>query len=128
MIPQIVILFLHWLGDFVFQSDTVAKGKSKFVHLLVEHTIIYSLVVGIGMIGFRYYLTGNFEESCLFGIRFALITGVFHTIQDYFTSKLNARLYAEGKNHLFYVSLGFDQFLHACQLFLTYKYLLLWQH
>jgi len=122
----IILLFLHWLGDFVSQSDKLAVGKSKYVYMLVEHTIIYTVVIGIGLAIANIFLGFDVSETNAFIGRFMIVTLFAHTIQDYFTSKLNARLYAEGKNHLFYVSLGFDQFLHACQLFLTYKYLLRW--
>lgn len=51
---------------------------------------------------------------------FWLITFIAHTITDYFTSRLNSKLWSEGKVHNFFVSVGFDQVLHYVQLFTTY--------
>jgi hypothetical protein len=55
-----------------------------------------------------------------FSFYFWLITFVCHTITDYFTSRLNSRLWAKGDVHNFFVSIGFDQVLHYVQLFTTY--------
>jgi len=38
----LVILFIHWIADFVFQTDEMAKGKSKNWKDLIAHTFIYS--------------------------------------------------------------------------------------
>jgi len=57
------------------------------------------------------------------GTKFVLITFVAHTITDYFTSRLNAKLWAKGDVHNFFVSVGFDQVLHYVQLFVTYQLL-----
>ena len=54
---------------------------------------------------------------------FVGITFVCHTITDYFTSRLNSKLWAKGDVHNFFVSVGFDQVLHYVQLFLTYQLL-----
>lgn len=39
---------------------------------------------------------------------------------DYFTSRLNSKLWAQGRTHDFFVAVGFDQVLHYIQLILTY--------
>jgi hypothetical protein len=54
---------------------------------------------------------------------FPIITFIAHTITDYFTSRLNAKLWAKGNVHNFFVSIGFDQYLHYLQLFITYSLL-----
>jgi len=54
---------------------------------------------------------------------FCLITFITHTITDYFTSRLNSKLWEQGKVHNFFVALSFDQILHYVQLFLTYWFL-----
>lgn len=117
----LVLLFLHWIADFVLQSDTVAKGKSKYTYLLMEHTRLYALALGSGIFILQSFFGYDMGECFVFAIRFGLITWVFHTAQDYFTSKLNAKLYPK---HSFWVALGFDQFLHFTQLILTYKILI----
>ena len=109
----LIILFLHWVADFVFQTDKMAQGKSKNWADLLSHTVVY-------MGAFIPFMVITMGAN---GILFCLITFVVHTIQDYFTSRLNSRLWKEGKIHYFFVSIGFDQFLHFSQLLLTYKLL-----
>jgi len=116
------IIIIHWFADFVMQTDKQAKGKSKNWKDLLSHTITYSftwLVIGY-IIGF---LKQNQTESINYLIAsfwFFLVTFITHTITDYFTSRLNAKLWAKGDVHNFFVSIGFDQILHYVQLFLTY--------
>ena len=64
---------------------------------------------------------GTLLKNCM--VYFPLITFITHTITDYFTSRLNSRLWAKGDVHNFFVSVGFDQVLHYVQLFLTYQIL-----
>jgi hypothetical protein len=113
------IFIIHWIADFVLQTDKQAKGKSKNWYPLIEHTLVYSTV---------WFVLGAF--LCAFDIKylpmlglFFIITFISHTITDYFTSRLNAKLWAKGDVHKFFISVGFDQVLHYIQLFLTYYYL-----
>ncbi len=101
-----MILLIHWLADFVLQTDWQAKNKSSNNYALLTHTGVYSLIWLV-----------------ILGPMFALITLVAHTITDYFTSRLNKYLWEKGDVHNFFVSVGFDQILHYVQLFLTYQLL-----
>jgi len=114
-----VIIIIHWIADFVLQTDKQAKGKSKDILILLKHTSCYSFVWFVS--GFMLYLPFNFNGLTLWFICiFSLTTLISHTITDYFTSRLNSKLWSEGKTHYFFVSVGFDQILHYVQLFLTY--------
>ena len=109
------IILIHWFADFVLQTDKQAKGKSKNWIDLLNHTFTYStLWLGIGM----FYSV--FTDMTWNWLWFGLITFVAHTITDYFTSRLNSKLWAKGDVHNFFVSVGFDQVLHYIQLFTTY--------
>lgn len=110
------ILLVHWIADFVLQTDEQAKGKSKEWLPLLMHTITYSLV----WIGFIFAITLDIKITLIF----TTVTFITHTVTDYFTSRLNSILWAEGKVHKFFVSIGFDQWLHYLQLFLTYNILI----
>lgn len=130
----LVLLVLHWIGDFALQSDSMALGKSKQWKPLLTHTSIYSL--------------------CFFwfGWLFVLITFLTHTATDYFTSRVSSKLWfldtttpvaviginnlsktisREGwilaklnnKRHWFFVWLGLDQLIHYFTLLFTYQYL-----
>lgn len=138
------ILIIHWISDFILQTDKQAKGKSKNWNDLLSHTGIYSIFWSIPMIFLLY--NENSIKWWLSISCFILITFITHTITDYFTSRLNNKLWfnvenykklkAEDKNnqeyydkriakntHNFFVSVGFDQVLHYVQLLLTYWYL-----
>lgn len=111
------IIFIHWLADFVFQTDWQAQNKSKNNKALLSHTWTYSLVWFT--FGAFYAMSDpNYVPWSL--SLFVLITFVAHTITDYFTSRLNSKLWAKGDVHNFFVSVGFDQVLHYVQLFGTF--------
>ena len=121
------IIGIHWLADFVLQTDKQAKGKSKNWSDLLSHTFNYSIIwwcVGLVYLAFSFMKFPIQPTSNLLPIfYFGLITFIAHTITDYFTSRLNSKLWEQGKVHNFFVSVGFDQYLHYLQLFLTYWYL-----
>jgi len=104
----IYLLFVHWLADFVWQTDYIAKNKSKSNKVLLLHCGIYSLFFAIGTLNIIY----------------GLLLGLIHFPVDYFTSRLNSKLYQAGKNHEFFVSLGFDQWIHFVTILLLGKVLL----
>lgn len=105
MTTLLVMLTIHFVADFLLQSDWMAQGKSKAWRPLLTHTAIYS--------------------ACFlwFGLPFALVTFATHTAQDYITSRINARLWGAKQVHWFFVGIGFDQLLHAYTLALTYFWL-----
>lgn len=115
-IEILAIIIIHWIADFIFQTDKMAKEKSKNWKDLLYHTSTYSLIWLFA--GVFYTLTSNLPTHL--AVLFALITFICHTPTDYFTSRLNSKLWAEGKTHWFFVSIGFDQILHYAQLFGTY--------
>lgn len=115
------ILLIHWFADFVLQTDKQAKGKSKEWGPLLDHVATYSSVWMV--IGLFYFFI--IQSSLLFVnvLYFTGITFFCHTITDYITSRENSKLWEQGKVHNFFVCIGFDQYLHYIQLFLTYWYL-----
>lgn len=46
-----------------------------------------------------------------------------HIATDAITSRINSKLWAAKKVHWFFVSVGFDQWIHFVTLILVYKYL-----
>lgn len=130
------IIIIHWIADFVLQTDKQAKGKSKNWTDLLSHTVTYSFVwlfIG-GWIFLQQFKPYNIEHNRIMsnywnyyipsGLLFVLITFICHTITDYFTSRLNSKLWTKGNVHYFFVSVGFDQILHYIQLFSTYYILM----
>lgn len=99
----IMLALLHFIADFVLQSDEVAKNKSKSNKVLLQHITIYS-------IPFMIFI------SPLYG----LINGLIHGIVDYITSRWTSKLWAKGDTHNFFVVIGFDQLLHMTTLYVTF--------
>lgn len=120
LIEIFTIIIIHWFADFVLQTDKQAKGKSKNLSDLFSHTFTYSLTWLI--IGNFIFIYNNFPCVVFptIAFMFFLITFICHSITDYFTSKLNSKLWAKGDVHNFFISVGFDQVLHYVQLFFTY--------
>lgn len=120
----VTILVLHFLGDFVLQTDQQATNKSKSMYWLFSHTSSYTIFWFWVILLFLTFTGYNSTNAIILATKFSFITFVAHTITDYFTSRLNAKLWAKKDMHYFFVSVGFDQVLHYVQLILTVKYLL----
>lgn len=116
LITVIYLLFAHWIGDFVCQPHYMSINKSKSNLVLLSHTGIYTVVMFLFTV---FLLELGVKELLIF----AGITFIAHTITDYLTSRLNAKLWKKNKIHWFFVSVGLDQFLHFNQLLLTFYYL-----
>jgi len=131
------IIIIHFIGDFILQTDKEAKNKSSSWYYLLSHTLSYSTIwIVIGS------LYGVVIDNVWLGFQFGGITFICHTITDYFTSRLNKKLmpirdYKENREegikwysfpygesyHKFFIGIGGDQVLHYIQLFLTYYFL-----
>lgn len=144
LIEIFTILIVHYVADFVLQTEKQAQGKSNNWNDLLGHTLTYSIIwiIPIGILTI-YNISCKNIEPILYGLIFFIVTFVCHTVTDYFTSRFNKKLLPErklidvavyrnqsfvyfpkGENyHKFFVGIGFDQLLHYIQLFLTYYYL-----
>lgn len=100
----IYVLFLHFLGDFICQSDWMALNKSKDWHALGVHVLVYTTVLWLGMF--------KFEQAQ----GFAFLNGIIHFGVDAVTSRITSRLYKANQTHWFFVVIGFDQFIHSAVL------------
>lgn len=101
----LALVWFHFVADFIFQSDWVAKGKSSSNQILFYHVSLYSL---------PFYL---------FGWQFALANAGLHFITDWCTSRATSYLWQKGERHWFFVVIGLDQAIHFTCLFLTYLWL-----
>ena len=118
IIMIIFVLLLHFFADFVLQTHDDAMNKSTSVKHLFSHVWEYSVFTTLVMLAFAYGLGGValLGHAYLFGA----ITFVSHFSIDYVTSKWNSRLWKSGNVHDFFVGIGYDPWLHAVQLILTY--------
>jgi hypothetical protein len=139
------LLFLHWFGDYILQSNHLALRKADDALALLQHVIIVALTLFIGSLPLA--VIGLVGWNPL--VQFVGVNFTAHLVTDYVTSKVNKQLwfvdveprgrsitsgdyasfpfYAKfdrEKRHWFFVSLGFDQFLHQLVLLITASYYL----
>jgi len=113
----IILLFVHWVADFLLQTKNMAINKSKEVGWLTFHVAVYSLTWFI-LLSFIY----GIEKSFIF----SAMTFSLHFITDFWTSKWTSKLYRDSKFYgfpSFFSVIGLDQWLHFAQLILTLDYI-----
>lgn len=115
------VIAMHWVADFVLQTDWQAKNKSKNNFALLFHVLTYTICIFVCSI---FFLT---NELTLQNIKiwelWALANGVIHFGVDYVTSRINTYLWNKGRVHDFFVMVGFDQVIHYSCLFGSLFYL-----
>lgn len=101
----LLLVWLHFVADFLLQSDWMALNKSKRNVPLLVHVAVYS------------------TPFLIFGWIFALVNGVAHFVTDWLSSRATSWLWNKEKRHWFFVVIGLDQAVHMTALFLTYHWL-----
>lgn len=120
----IFLFFVHWLADFVCQTQYMAENKWKDFSALFYHVLTYSCVLGVCLsLYFQWYDDNLKLFVTLRYWEFYMLTFGFHLFTDFFTSKLTHKLYTEQKIYSFFVVIGFDQFIHLVTLLLTIQLL-----
>ena len=99
----LIIIWIHFISDFVLQIDKMSLNKSKSFLWLGIHSLIYGIL-------FLY-----------FGIGYALVNSVLHFIIDGVTSRIYKRLLLLESKHWFFVGIGFDQAVHLTLLLVSYE-------
>jgi len=107
------IIALHWIADFVLQSDWQAKNKSTNNLALSLHVAIYTTCL---LCYAAFFISGRV------GIGWAVANGAIHFVVDFITSRINTYLWNKGRVHDFFVSVGLDQLIHYACLFGTLFY------
>ena len=113
----VALLGVHWFADFVCQTDWQAKNKSKDISALSAHVLSYTAVLG-------FWTCFLFERPSFLLFAFIMLNGALHFCTDYVTSRINSHLWAKGDTHNFFVSVGFDQYIHQVTLAVTAFYFL----
>jgi hypothetical protein len=98
------IISVHFIADFLCQTDWMALNKSKNNYALGSHVGVYTIVL---------FLTSGW-------FIWAIVNGILHFITDYITSRITSKLWAEKKVRLFFNVIGLDQLIHYTCLFITY--------
>jgi hypothetical protein len=110
----------------------MATNKYNKMEALLKHTGTYTFIMGIGSLPIFYGMDLVSGPANL--TFFMLSCIVFHTIQDFITSKLTHKQFKKqifnGWNGAFTI-IGLDQVFHYIQIFGTFYYLTkdlsLWQ-
>ena len=115
------VIAMHWVADFVLQTDWQAKNKSKDNFALLFHVITYTICIFLCGI---FFLTNELTaQNIKIWELWALANGVVHFGVDYVTSRINTYLWNKGRVHDFFVMVGFDQLIHYACLFGSLAYL-----
>jgi hypothetical protein len=122
MWAYIYILFAHYISDFILQTRHIANRKSTSLYYLSLHVGIYSVATIIFWMVFSLFVP-NLTLMTLFFV--FIVTFVSHWVTDFITSKFTTKYYKLEKYKEFFSMIGFDQWVHALTLFLTYDYLIL---
>ena len=110
----IVLLFAHWLADFVYQSDWMAKNKSKRIDALLLHVWVYMSIIAL----FALPILGLVN-----GIIFILVNGAAHFCIDFVTSRISSKFFADQDYHNGFVIVGLDQWIHQAIMGVSILYL-----
>lgn len=97
----LLVIALHFVGDFVLQSRWMGNNKSKNWLALLAHVGVYT--------------------SCflIFGWRFALLNGAIHFVVDAVTSRVTSRMWEKKNVYGFFTVIGLDQMIHTMTLLAT---------
>lgn len=108
----LLLVWTHFVADFILQTHTMAVNKSTSNKWLASHVGVYTLV---------FILVSLL--SPILTIWYALINGIIHFATDYVTSRITSRLWRENRVHDFFVVIGLDQALHMTAMILTYYWM-----
>ena len=97
----IAVVWLHFLADFILQTDNVAKSKSSSFYYLTIHALVYSI------------------PFFLIGWKYALVNAGLHWCVDAVTSRIAKYFFLKEQRHWFFVTIGCDQAIHATCLIWT---------
>jgi hypothetical protein len=100
----LLIMAIHFIGDFVLQSHWMALNKSRNNEALWIHCLVYCAFLWIMTLSPVWAFLNLFLH---FGV-------------DYITSRINAKLWQKGDVHYFFVGVGADQLIHYICLFGTF--------
>lgn len=111
-----IVLAVHYLFDFKFQTHWMASNKSKSNKALAAHVGVYTIGLIIMAVGFSSYF--SLDKLALF----VIINSLAHFGTDYVTSRMTSKLFNVDW-HLFFAVVGIDQLIHYITIFTTLRFL-----
>ena len=124
MIPGIIVvvlLFAHFVADFVFQTDEMAKNKSTSWKWLGIHAATYGVVIGL-----IAAIPLSIVYSIPVALTWVLVNTFLHFWTDCVTSKITSHLWKTGQVHNFFIAIGFDQLVHYVTMFVSLMWVFEW--
>lgn len=115
------LIVIHFIADFILQSDWMAQNKSKNNEALGFHVAVYTLSLLFASVPLAFIVpvyNGNLV------LVWVLLNGAAHFATDYVTSRINSKLWAAKEVHWFFVGVGADQVVHYMTLGFTMIWLL----
>lgn len=119
----VVLLAVHWYGDFACQTHWQASNKSKSLVALSRHVGTYTALLALcSLVMFWWSLA-------LVG--FIVTNAALHFVTDFFTSRWSAHYFRKAHDpdltdeergrawHDFFEVIGLDQFMHQIALATT---------
>ena len=122
------MLFVHWVADFVCQSDKMAKGKSSSIGELSKHLISYAVVFTVGtfltalVLGVWGHGKWFFKDGFPAFWVFVFINVGSHFFIDFVTSRAAKLEFERGNTGTAFKIIGFDQFLHIAIMAISLYY------
>lgn len=131
MIQLAILLTLHFIGDFVCQTNWMAVNKSQSNWALTVHVLTYTAVFALVIVTVPRWIGVPMPGQ---PVLFVGVTGGLHWVTDWCTSRVTSRLwfvvgatadtrhegyvavkvqYDDSKRHWFFVVIGFDQLIHV---------------
>jgi hypothetical protein len=101
----ILIIWAHAIGDFIFQTRTIAQNKSSHHWALGAHCTLYMIPLFV------------------ISWQFALVNCILHYPVDFVSSQLTSYYHKKENENMFFNVIGIDQAVHFTILFLTYSFL-----
>lgn len=97
----LLLVFLHFIGDFVLQEGIIRVYKSSNNKLLAIHCILYALPFSI------------------ISLKLALVTSFLHFLSDYTLTDLSTKFWSDRDRSKYSLLQGFDQWLHLVVLLVS---------
>ena len=122
----LMILFSHFIADFIFQDEKWATNKWHSEMALLKHVTVYTIIFTTLTAFYNMFIYTFTSEEILY---IAGITFAAHYLTDFISSKIvheafEAKLYGTPiPNMGAFSMIGCDQFIHYLQLFLTFHYI-----
>lgn len=124
----LMLIYAHYVADFICQSHNMATGKSTSNWWLSLHVITYMIVMlipcsmifffyGITFSGLAYVSIVNWQMI----LYYVLINGALHWATDYYTSRWSRSYFQVQDYHNGFNVVGLDQCIHYTCLILTAK-------